>query len=240
MGRSLAHSPNHLPPKCVCDAAPHTSPSRGPPTLYELLGVSNDVGSDALRKAYLRLLMYTHPDKGGSQERFLQLQHAFKVLSDREQRLIYDERQQRACGSQEVGRQYGQHRTGQPLARRQPNGVTVIAHGQTEGSHMTSIVDSTDVVMHHACKSPEIEQLSTELEALVNGGVGGQRAASLLLARAELHRAQGRDHHARFDAEEALALCPDDQQILHFLESCKQRPLAAGTFSGYNSDDGSL
>lgn len=58
--------------------------------LYEVLGVSRDAGSDAIRKAYRGKAQETHPDKGGTQEAFVAVQTAYDVLSDPDRRALYD------------------------------------------------------------------------------------------------------------------------------------------------------
>uniref|UniRef100_A0A7S0T5D9 Uncharacterized protein n=1 Tax=Erythrolobus madagascarensis TaxID=708628 RepID=A0A7S0T5D9_9RHOD len=57
---------------------------------YELLGVGQDAGETELKKAYRKLAVKHHPDKGGDVEKFQEISHAFEVLSDPEKRQIYD------------------------------------------------------------------------------------------------------------------------------------------------------
>lgn len=65
---------------------------------YTCLGLRSDASSSKIRKAYLLKLMATHPDKQNqfnevntSCHKFLQVQEAYNVLIDVEQRKIYDE-----------------------------------------------------------------------------------------------------------------------------------------------------
>ncbi|CAE8644913.1 unnamed protein product, partial [Polarella glacialis] len=58
--------------------------------LYDLLDVKRDSSSADIKKAYHRLAMKHHPDKGGDPEMFLDIQRAFEVLSDADQRERYD------------------------------------------------------------------------------------------------------------------------------------------------------
>ncbi|UJR38412.1 hypothetical protein I4U23_031080 [Adineta vaga] len=69
-------------------------------TLYEILGVSPDCSSELLRQEYHRLLLEYHPDKrktndSSTQNRFEQIQNAYKILSNTELRLKYDQEQER-------------------------------------------------------------------------------------------------------------------------------------------------
>lgn len=70
--------------------------SRGPKKevdnnkFYELLGVSKTAGTDEIKKAFRKLALKMHPDKGGDMAKFQELNMAHEVLSDPEKRKIYD------------------------------------------------------------------------------------------------------------------------------------------------------
>eukprot|EP00184_Porphyridium_aerugineum_P008634 CAMPEP_0184692572 /NCGR_PEP_ID=MMETSP0313-20130426/995_1 /TAXON_ID=2792 /ORGANISM="Porphyridium aerugineum, Strain SAG 1380-2" /LENGTH=415 /DNA_ID=CAMNT_0027150411 /DNA_START=179 /DNA_END=1426 /DNA_ORIENTATION=- len=57
---------------------------------YELLGVPKDASDAELKKAYRKLAVKHHPDKGGDVEKFQEISHAFEILSDPEKKEIYD------------------------------------------------------------------------------------------------------------------------------------------------------
>jgi DnaJ family protein A protein 2 len=69
---------------------------RGPPKevnntkFYELLGVDKNASMDDIKKAFRKLALKNHPDRGGDKEKFQELQNAYEVLSDKEKRDIYD------------------------------------------------------------------------------------------------------------------------------------------------------
>lgn len=58
--------------------------------LYELLGVEKDASAADIKKAYRNMARTHHPDKGGDPDMFKDIQRAFEVLSDPEQRDVYD------------------------------------------------------------------------------------------------------------------------------------------------------
>ena len=60
------------------------------PSLYETLGVSKSASLDDIKKAYRKLAVKHHPDKGGSEEKFKDISHAFTILSDPQKRRHYD------------------------------------------------------------------------------------------------------------------------------------------------------
>jgi hypothetical protein len=59
-------------------------------TPYEVLGVAASASQDDLRRAYRRLARETHPDLGGTPERFRQVQLAWERIGTPEDRARYD------------------------------------------------------------------------------------------------------------------------------------------------------
>ena len=59
--------------------------------LYDLLGVGKGADADAIKKAFRRKALTEHPDKGGDNERFRQINEAYNVLSDPQKRAFYDQ-----------------------------------------------------------------------------------------------------------------------------------------------------
>lgn len=57
---------------------------------YKLLGVEKDADENAIKKAYRKLALKHHPDKGGDVEKFKEISYAAEVLSDPEKKQIYD------------------------------------------------------------------------------------------------------------------------------------------------------
>jgi curved DNA-binding protein len=61
---------------------------------YELLGVPESATPDEIKKAYRKLAMDHHPDRGGEEAKFKQIGEAYGVLSDAQKRQEYDTRRQ--------------------------------------------------------------------------------------------------------------------------------------------------
>ena len=59
-------------------------------TLYETLGVPRSASESDIKKAYVKLSLVHHPDKGGNNEQFQRINAAYEVLKDAEKRRIYD------------------------------------------------------------------------------------------------------------------------------------------------------
>lgn len=66
------------------------SSPRSETNLYKILGVERDADKDEIRKAYKKLSMKHHPDKGGNEEDFKAVSKANDVLADDRKRQIYD------------------------------------------------------------------------------------------------------------------------------------------------------
>ena len=62
---------------------------------YEVLGVSKDADSSAIKKAYRKLAKKYHPDTNAgnaeAEKRFKEISEAYAVLGDEEKKKLYDE-----------------------------------------------------------------------------------------------------------------------------------------------------
>jgi molecular chaperone DnaJ len=58
---------------------------------YDILGVKKDASAEDIKKAFRRLARKHHPDTGGTEEKFKEINGAYEVLSDKEKRAQYDQ-----------------------------------------------------------------------------------------------------------------------------------------------------
>jgi molecular chaperone DnaJ len=58
---------------------------------YEVLGVSKDASADEIKKAFRRAAIEHHPDKGGDETKFKEINEAYEVLKDSSKRQRYDQ-----------------------------------------------------------------------------------------------------------------------------------------------------
>merc|ERR1719387_3154256 len=57
---------------------------------YKLLEIAKDASESDIKKAFRKLAIKHHPDKGGDPETFKEITRAHEVLSDPEKRRLYD------------------------------------------------------------------------------------------------------------------------------------------------------
>jgi curved DNA-binding protein CbpA len=62
----------------------------GKATLYEILGVASQASNESIKKAFHRLALRLHPDKGGNNTSFQALAKVYTILSDPVKRDKYD------------------------------------------------------------------------------------------------------------------------------------------------------
>jgi molecular chaperone DnaJ len=58
---------------------------------YEVLGVGKGASPDEIKKAYRRLAVQHHPDRGGDEAKFREVSEAYEVLKDDSKRKRYDQ-----------------------------------------------------------------------------------------------------------------------------------------------------
>lgn len=58
---------------------------------YDVLGVHKQASEEEIKKAYKKLAMKHHPDRGGDAEQFKKINEAYAVLTNPEKKMMYDQ-----------------------------------------------------------------------------------------------------------------------------------------------------
>ncbi len=58
---------------------------------YEVLGVEKNASKDEIKKAFRKAAIEHHPDKGGDESKFKEINEAYEVLSDDKKKAAYDQ-----------------------------------------------------------------------------------------------------------------------------------------------------
>jgi len=70
---------------------------------YNILGVDKTASQDDIKKAYRKLAMKHHPDRGGDNTKFQEVNEAYNVLGDPQKRAQYDNPAQHGFGGFDFG-----------------------------------------------------------------------------------------------------------------------------------------
>ena len=74
---------------------------------YEILGVSRDASADEIKKAFRRAAIESHPDRGGDETKFKEVNEAYEVLKDPAKRQRYDQFGHAGVGGSSAGGGFG-------------------------------------------------------------------------------------------------------------------------------------
>jgi molecular chaperone DnaJ len=58
---------------------------------YDLLGVNKNASADEIKKAFRKAAVEHHPDRGGDEAKFKEVNEAYEVLKDADKRKRYDQ-----------------------------------------------------------------------------------------------------------------------------------------------------
>ena len=74
---------------------------------YDVLGVKKDASADEIKKAFRRAAVEHHPDRGGNETKFKEINEAYEVLKDSEKRKRYDQFGHAGVGGAAGGNPFG-------------------------------------------------------------------------------------------------------------------------------------
>ena len=113
---------------------------------YKRLGVDKNESQDGIKKAYRKMAMKHHPDRGGDPELFKKITQAYEVLSDNEKKEAYDK--------------YGEEGVnGDGMGAAQANDIFNMMFGGGGGPGRKNVKKTKDV----------IKKIAVSLEDIYNG-----------------------------------------------------------------------
>ncbi len=74
---------------------------------YDILGVKKDASADEIKKAFRRSAVEHHPDRGGEEAKFKEINEAYEVLKDTDKRKRYDQFGHAGVGGSGDGSPFG-------------------------------------------------------------------------------------------------------------------------------------
>ncbi|HMH31016.1 MAG TPA: molecular chaperone DnaJ [Methylomirabilota bacterium] len=74
---------------------------------YEVLGIGKDASADEIKKAFRQAAIKNHPDRGGDEEKFKEINEAYEVLKDTGKRQRYDQFGHEGVGGAAGGNPFG-------------------------------------------------------------------------------------------------------------------------------------
>lgn len=118
---------------------------------YEILGVSPDATQEEIKAAFRELAQEHHPDHGGDEEKFKEINEVYTILSDPGERSVYDETQGLLNPAKKVSRSgFDKRILRVPISKRGVlvfissfSGVDYFEKG-TQGGYITIEVEGTD------------------------------------------------------------------------------------------------
>jgi DnaJ-class molecular chaperone len=149
---------------------------------YKILGVSEDVSNDELKRTFRKLSLKHHPDKGGNESKFKEINEAYTVLSNPESRKEYDMKRKFGMGgmggmgginpedilNQIFGGMGGRGPMGNPFGN--PFGFSVNGHNGHNGHNVRIFRNGVEVNQNSMNKPiPIVKHIDITLEEAFTG-----------------------------------------------------------------------
>jgi len=138
---------------------------------YSTLGVSKNASDKELKQAYKKASMQHHPDRGGDEAKFKQINEAYSTLKDPQKRGMYDHQQNgggqafnfNTGGFEEAMRQanaqYG-NMFGQGFANRTPRNQDIHVRADIT---LADVITGKSVVIQYRTQTGRIEKVTVDI-----------------------------------------------------------------------------
>merc|ERR1712166_794781 len=117
--------------------------------LYKTLGVAKNATASEIKKAYRKLAVKHHPDKGGDPDTFKEISKAYDIVGDEEKRTQYDQFGEEGVGQGGGGGQDIFDMFGGGGGRRQQRGRR---RARARFSHSMSLSRICTTAKHASCQ----------------------------------------------------------------------------------------
>jgi molecular chaperone DnaJ len=172
--------------------------------LYDILGVQKTASADEIKKAYKKLAIQYHPDKGGDEETFKKISNAYSILSDEQKRAEYD------LGGRMGGQRGGGFNAEDFFSQffkggAQGFGGDPFSRGRRKGNSIQYQLDMTlEEIYSGASKKIEFYRDSTCKYCSGNGSLNGNSFSTCSLCRGSGRVIQ---QHGNFQIENVCHIC---------------------------------
>ena len=136
---------------------------------YSILGVSKNATEQDLKKAYKKMSMQHHPDRGGDESKFKEINEAYSTLKDPKKRAAYDNPQpQFNFNTSGMGRDPFADIFGQ-MHRRQRRNHDVTININLD---LLDVMQGKELAARYQVPSGKIKEANIDIPAGIEDGVG--------------------------------------------------------------------
>ena len=139
---------------------------------YNILGVARNASPTEIKKAYRKLAMAHHPDRGGDHSTFANITSAYDTLSNSDKRNAYDHPQQaNPFGGQQQGQNpfagtpfehHFQHGFGQQQQRQTPRNRDINVQADVE---LAEVLTGKNLIIQYRLQTGKIETVTVDVPA---------------------------------------------------------------------------
>ena len=139
---------------------------------YNILGIARNASPEEIKKAYRKLAMTHHPDRGGDHTQFANINSAYEVLSNSDKRDAYDHPQQaNPFGGQQQGQNpfagtpfehHFQHGFGQQQQRQTPRNRDINVQADIE---LAEVLTGKNLIIQYQLQTGKMETVTVDVPA---------------------------------------------------------------------------
>ena len=139
---------------------------------YNILGIARNASPEEIKKAYRKLAMTHHPDRGGDHTQFANINSAYEVLSNSDKRDAYDHPQQaNPFGGQQQGQNpfagtpfehHFQHGFGQQQQRQTPRNRDINLQADIS---LLDVLTGKNLIIQYHLQTGKVETVTVDVPA---------------------------------------------------------------------------